>query len=260
MAPSVTEILFALGLGDRVVGVTRYCDHPLEARTRSQVGGFLDPNYEAVLALQPDLVLVYPEHLQPRDRFQELGLRTLVLPHWSLPDVFQSIEQVGQACGAVEPAQKLVASMQARLSALQAQNQGRTVPRVLICLDRVYGTGSLQDVYIVGPQGYFNELLQAAGGRNAYLGAPLAYPRISGEGILQLDPDVIVDLLPQDLAINDFERLKSDWKSLPLLRAVREDRVYVLRQNAMMRPGPRLPDCAEELSRLLQSTSEPARP
>src|SRR3954470_481013 len=97
LAPSITEVLFELGLGDRVVGVTRYCVFPPEARAKPQIGGYYDPNYEAISAARPDLAVVLPEHAEIRKELEHLGLKVLTVDHTSVQGILASIQLIGDA-------------------------------------------------------------------------------------------------------------------------------------------------------------------
>ena len=102
LAPNITEILYALGLEDKIIGVTRYCKYPPQATQKKKVGGYLDPNYEIIVAAKPDLVIVFPEQTQPVNHFTRLGIKTLTVEHLSIEDILESIMKIGKSCGAAE--------------------------------------------------------------------------------------------------------------------------------------------------------------
>lgn len=252
MSPSVTEILFALGLGDRVVGVTRYCLYPPEAQSRAKIGGHLDPNYEAVVALKPDLIVLREADTEADERFRQLGLTTLKVNHKRLEDILESIETIGRTCGLEERGRQLRAEIEAKLQKITEQTAKLAHPRVLLVAERALGTGQIEDVYVAGSYGYLDRLIALAGGQNA--GAPMRgeFSVVSTEGILQLNPEVIIDLVPKRADIEyDEEVLRHDWKQLPELPAVRAGRVYVLRDDYAFIPGPRMVLLVEKLARLI---------
>ena len=107
LAPSLTEILYALDLGDRVVGVTRYCDYPEGALAKTKVGGLMDPNYEAMVALKPDLVILMTSHRDAKRELAKMGIATLTVPHQTIADIHESIQTIGKACGASQKAAEL---------------------------------------------------------------------------------------------------------------------------------------------------------
>jgi iron complex transport system substrate-binding protein len=251
LAPSVTEVLFALGLGDRVAGVTRFCDYPPEARRRPQVGGFLDPSLEAIVALRPDLLVLLSGAEQNLADFARLGLPTLAVRHSDVDGVLESITTIGRVCGVPQRAEELVGRLQARLQRVRLKTAGRTRPRVLVSVDRTLGGGSVQDVYIAGCDGHIDRLIALAGGQNAYRG-PARFPIVSAEGILHLNPDTIIDLVPdRPYRALDRQAIRREWQALPRVAAVAAGRVYVLDEPYLTIPGPRFVQAVEELARLI---------
>ncbi|MEK6238039.1 MAG: helical backbone metal receptor [Planctomycetales bacterium] len=257
MAPGVTETVFALGLGSRLVGVTRYCDHPPEAKQLPQVGGLLDPRYEAVLAAKPDLVLAYPEHVRPKNRFAELRLKTLILKHDTMDEILESLALIGAACGVEERAARLADDMRERIRRIETITRGQARPRTLISLDRDLAARAVQGVYVVGNGGFYEELLEKAGGTNAYQGAAIKFPKLSAEGVLQLNPDVIIDMAGgvQDSG-RGLAEVRRDWDSLKTVAAVKTGRVHVFADSHLVRPGPRVVELLEEMAHALHPELE----
>lgn len=252
MAPSVTETLFALGLGDRVVGVTRFCDYPPEAQSRARIGGFHDPNIEAVVALRPDLVILLEGQEDNLETCRKLNLPALVVDHKNIDGILDSIATIGRACGASGRAGEILAGIRRRLDAVAARTAGLPRPRVLFAIERTLGTGGIEDVYIAGRDGHIDRIIELAGGRNAYTDGRVRFPAVSAEGIMQMDPEVIVDLVP-GLAGGglDREQLAADWGQLDRVAAVRAGRVCVLDDDFAYKPGPRFILLVEKLARLL---------
>ena len=136
MAPSITETLFALGLGDRVVGTTSYCNHPPEAREKPRIGGFHDPNFEAVVALRPDLVVTLVEQQSARDALAILGIPVATVSHQTIDGILESIPALGDACGVQPRAEALAGELRARLARIARRTAGLRRPRVLIVVGR----------------------------------------------------------------------------------------------------------------------------
>jgi len=247
LAPSLTEIVFELGLGDRVAAVTRYCTYPPEARSKPQVGGYYDPSYEAVTAARPDLVLMLTEQEEVRREFAKLGLRTLTADHFTVRGVLDSILAIGAACGCPERAAALRERLESRIRDIGRRTAGRPRPRVLLSIGRMAGDASLNRVTVCGRKGYFEELLELAGGTNAFEGE-LEFPSLSAEGILQADPDVVIELWP-DLKEKglDPEPVRKQWSTIPGFRG----RVHVIGESYVMVPGPRMALLLEDLARAI---------
>jgi len=252
LAPSITETLFVLGLGDQVVGVSRYCTYPPEAQERTEVGGLFDPNYEAILALDPDLVVMTVEHHQHRVHLDQLGVRHVSVDHQQLGGILASYGILGEVCGVPERAATLEAELRAEMTRLERAAAAHDRPSVLLVVGRELGSGVIRDPVIAGRDGFYDELIVLAGGTNAYAEGAVRFPTVSGEGLLVMDPDVIVDLVPDlaDLGV-DAAQVRRDWESLPGLRAVAAGRVHVLEGRHLVIPGPRFPQIIDDLATVL---------
>lgn len=246
MAPALTEIVFALGKGHTLVGVSRFCDFPAQARTIAKVGGLFDVNVEALLALDPEIVIAYPEHrqqikiLSPRVRLQ-------VVKHDRLSDLFAAVTRIGKVLRAEREAQNMVRELERSLAAVRAQVAGKKKVRCLIIAGR--DRDELKNMYIIGNRDFLDELLQIAGGVNAYQG-DVPYPSISLETVVFLNPDVIIELSAHYEGIGD-ERIYELWRPLTMLFAVRDRRLIIVRETFWLRPGPRVGAIAAAMARLL---------
>ena len=255
LAPSTTETLYALGLGDRIVGVTDFCNYPPEARDKTRVGALLRPGYERIIELKPDLVLALPEYVKGKDDLLRLGLNIEMVNNKNVADVLDCISSVGQLCGVAESAKLLRDQTVNRLSTIRQKSAaaGRR-PRVLAAIGRTVGQRGLAEVYVCGAGSFHDELIGLAGGANAV--ELDDYPMLSAEGIMRIDPDVIIDLIPGPGDDAAAETYGADWKALPSLSAVRNDRVYVLGGDHVLIPGPRFVQVVEDLAELLHGAGE----
>jgi len=254
LAPSITETLFQLGLGDRVVGVTRYCDYPREALAKAKVGGYYDPNYEAILLLNPDLILMLPEHEEPREHLGKLGLSILVVDHKTIPGILNTIMTIGKVCGVEQAAESIVSDLRTRMEHIRQTTEGLPRPRVMISVGR--NMGSLKDVYVSGRGGFYDEMITFAGGKNAYVGN-IAFPVISGEGIIRLNPEVIIDMVPdlEEKGLDEAMILK-EWETVSQVDALRNGRVHVFGQDYVVVPGPRFILIVEQMARVIHPQAE----
>ncbi len=252
MAPSVTETLFALGLGDRVVGVTRYCTYPPEVAEKDRVGGHFDPNFEAIVALRPDLVILLVEQEESRRALNSLGIATLVVRHKDIEGVLESISTIGRVCDADETAGQLLADINGRMEKIRRRTAGLPRQRVMISVGRTLAAGTVEDVFVAGSDGYFDRMIELAGGTNACPAGLGRYPVISPEGILHIDPDVIIDLVfPDHVKKHGRDKILSDWQAIREASAVAHERVYVVDNDFALVPGPRFILLLEKLSALL---------
>jgi iron complex transport system substrate-binding protein len=251
MAPSVTEILFELGLGDRVVGVTRYCDYPPATTRIAEIGGYMDPNYEAIVSLEPDLVILLDSHRDALRELNKMDLETLVTPHETIADIHESIHRIGNTCGVQEAARAILNDVTRRVEAVrQAVGYGPR-PRVLVSIERDTESGQVAGLYVAGRHTLYDEILGLAGGTNAIADTSVIYPQLSAEGVLQLNPDVIVDLVSYVRSDGSDDTIARAWEALHPVAAVRNGRVHVIVGTHALRPGPRYVRFLEELARIL---------
>ena len=252
LSPSITETLFALGLGDRVIGVTRHCRYPREAQDRTVVGGHFDMNFEAIVALEPDLAILRGENQQAAAFLEEQGVSVLAVDHRSVEGVLDSIGAIGRRGGAEAKAEQMIAEIRAEMDQVAQKTAGLTRPRVLVVAQRTLGSGRVEDVYIAGSDSFFDRLIALAGGENACPKGRPGFPVVSAEGILSMNPQVIVDLIAKERQAGlSKETMLRDWRQLDEVEAVRTGRVYLVDDDYVFIPGPRLGLSVRKLARLV---------
>lgn len=252
-APSLTEILFALGLGERVVGVTTYCNYPEEARRVPRIGTYIQPNLETIVSLRPDLVVIESNPIRLRERLEGLGLRVMELDQRTVSDIFRAIERLGQASGVAEQARALEARIRAEFEEVERRVTGRPRRRTAFIVGRT--PGALEGLIAVGSASYLNELIRLAGGENIFGAVAAPYPRVSLEEILARDPQVIIDMgemgRASGLSEAEARRVVELWNRYGSITAVRERRVHAVTADLYVVPGPRMGQAARELARML---------
>jgi len=243
MAPNVTEILFALGVADRVVAVTESCDFPPEAKLKTQLKG-TTPSIEQILALKPDLVLLPEDFIQPglMQQLDRLKVPAFVLQAASLEDVLLQIQTVARMLDRSQAGDVLVASMRQRMAAVKDRLQALPRPRILYVLN----TEPLQSV---GPGSFIHQLIELAGGENIAAGASGAYPRLSLENVIARDPECIVFPVGDEEGIPEDEQ--QQWRRWSQLSAVQHDRLVSVPSVLIDRPGPRLVEGLELLAKAI---------
>ena len=273
LAPSLSETLFALGLGPQVVGVTQFCAYPQEAASKPKVAGFGDVYLEALVRARPNLVVLPLDKTWNRLQMERLGLPSLALDTRTIPGLMQSIEILGQYTGHEAEAAKLLEDIKQNLAKAKAHAQGRQRPRVLFSVMHAYqGLGYISEISVIGNDGFYSELIELAGGQNAYQGS-LAFPRLSREAIIFLDPEVIIDIIPpnENLGENlngnvsenldaDLQAVRRDWQSLSSVSAIKNNRLLLLTDEAHTVPGPRFVQTLQVLSQAFHpdASSKPA--
>jgi len=239
LAPSVTECLFAIGAGPRVAGVTDFCNYPPEAATRKHVGGMINPSLEAIVALEPDLIVLSMEGNMRADfeRLTTLGAPVFVTNPRTLEGIYRSLEHLGTLTGCADSARTLVASLRARARAVRDAAKGKPPATLLTIV-------SVAPLMCAGEHTFIDELLAAAGGANLARRASGTYPAYSREQVIADDPEAIIvmsDALPREKSLVD---VFPEWATLS---AVRRQRVYRMDGDILSRPGPRAIDALETL-------------
>lgn len=238
LAPSVTEIVYALGAGDRVVGVCGQCDFPADVQRVTRVGGYVVPSVEAVLAVRPDLVIAVPS---PGNResvraLERAGVRVLVTHDRTLADVWASMRSIAESLGLAAEGERLVSDVRRRLDDIHTRVAGLPLRRVLMVVGHdpliAVGGGTLQD-----------ELVTLAGGTNIAADAGTVWPQITLELVVSRAPEVIVDS-----AMGTEAAGKALFAGLTTVPAVRAGRVVTLRGDTLLRAGPRVTEAAAALA------------
>lgn len=247
-SPSITETLYALGLGPQVVGVTTFCTFPKDALSKPKVGTFLEPDYERILQLKPTLVLVIKNPVGVTTRLRALGLRADELDMDNNQSVLASIARIGQLTGSEPSARRLAGAIRRDLDAVRSAAARKNRTSVLFLVGRAPGT--LQSMVGAGPGTFLDELLRLAGGVNILAASPIQYPKVSLEQILAADPDVIIDMGDYAHATGSDEKRRREelalWRAYGRLKAVRTGRVHAVTNSHFVVPGPRMAEAARE--------------
>jgi iron complex transport system substrate-binding protein len=249
-APSVVEFLFALGAGGRVVGVGDYCFYPPEATRLSRIGGEYNPNFERILALKPDLLIAQGRAEKLGDFCRRNAVPILCTNTDTLGTLRSGLRELGQAAGLEAEADRLGARLLVELAAVASRVAGRPRPKVFLCMNHT--PGSLRGLSTAHGGSLLSELLDIAGGENVLGDIALAYPPVSKDQLLERQPDVILDLHAGEELSDEARRLLlADWQAMASLPAVRSGRVYVLTDDSLLIPGPRVPAVARRLAEVL---------
>ena len=265
MAPSVTEILFALGLGERVVGVSNFCNYPAEAAKIDRIGGIMNPNLEAIVALESDLVVMLHGNKAIYPSLERFGIKTLTVDHKTVEGVLESIPTIGQTCGNGSAARRMVDELRGRIDRVRRKTAGLRRPRVMVSVDRTLGTGRLENIFAAGNEEYFDEMIEIAGGRNVFGDQAVRYPVVSNESIITANPEIIIDIVSSmhdtsssggkhsdSAAIDEIKaKASADWRQLSNVDAVVSGKVFCLGEDFISVPGPRFILLLEKLARLL---------
>jgi iron complex transport system substrate-binding protein len=250
LTPSTTEILYGVGAFDRVVAVSDYCTYPPEVKRLPRVGGWNNPNMEQIASLRPDLVIFSDAQAQfVKDKVEAAGIKTLVVPSQTLDDAYKAIELVGHATGDDASAGKLLAQTRASVETIRLTTERLPRLRVLCVVDRVPGT--LRDLYVAGEGSFIAQLIRTAGGEPISPPSREGWGKMQKEAVVALDPDVVLDLMMHKEGGSFDEDTLSVWKELPSLRAVRDGRVYPVRDETVLHPSQLVGDSARRFAELI---------
>jgi iron complex transport system substrate-binding protein len=252
-APSITELLYALGLGDNIVGVDRFSHYPAEAAKKPQIGDYAAPNLEVIARMKPTVVIIPTNPVQLKQRLEALHLRVLELDQEGIPALYRSFRQVGEATGTTARADKLTKDVQLQLTAIQSKAATLKPTRMMFVVART--PGSLDGLMVAGQASYLNEIIAIAGGVNVFKDAKAAYPKVSLEEVLARNPDVIIDMgeMGDTIGVTDAQKGKvvGLWSRMSSIGAVRTHRVHAVASDIFVVPGPRVVDAAQAFFKLL---------
>lgn len=245
--PSITEILFALGLGDKVVGVSDFCDYPEEAKTKPSVGNYFNPSIERIVALNPDLVLT-DGHSEGVKQLDSLGIAFLVIDPKDFDGIFRGIELIGQVTGAETRAKKLVDQMKADVARITNRVKGAQKVKAFYVID---ATGlNINKPWTAGPGSFIDSLINMAGGENVAGKAVVPWPQFSIEQLVHADPEVIILPAKHGTAFTAPEVLQGHpaWRQIT---AVKQGRIRTIDSDLVDRNGPRIVQGLEEIAKIL---------
>jgi iron complex transport system substrate-binding protein len=250
IVPAVTEMLFAIGAGPRVVAVSSFDTWPPEVKGLTRVGALLDPDIERILRLQPDLVVVYGSTPEVREKLERAGIATFPYVMGGLDNLMGTVRSLGHAVGRAQEAEQVAAGLEARFDAIRARVAGHERPRTLLVFGRE--PGALRGIDASGGVGFLADIVSLAGGENVLAGEKREAVRIGTEAILAAAPEIVIDLhYGRALSAEQIDRERAAWQSLPALPAVRGGRVALLVGDEFVVPGPRLADAAEAIAAVL---------
>ncbi len=240
LAPNITEILFALGLGARVVGVTTYCDFPAEAKTKEKVGDTIQPNLERIIALKPDLVIITTSsQLEKITRqLDELKIPVYVSNPRTVAEVSRSILNIGELTGATERAQAVAADMEQRIQAVRNRVKDLPRPRVFYVLQNA-------PLITAGHNTFINDLITLAGGESISGAERADYPQFSRETVIARAPEIIIVPESHGAELVSLAEVRRDFAATP---AVRAGRIVSINPDLTDRPGPRIVEGLEQLA------------
>jgi len=244
LAPSITEMIYFLGLGDTLVGVTRFSHFPEEARKKPRVGTYTDINVERVVTLDPDLVIATADGNRREDveMLEEAGVPVYVVNPRRIRQILEAIESVGNVCGVAPRARARVGSLRKRIEKVKEAVRGRHRPLVFLVINT-------KPLMSVNRSTTHHDVIELAGGRNLAEDQPVTYPRLSLEEVIRRGPEVII-ISSMDRG-REHERARRQWFRWTTIPAVQDGRVYAINSDLIDRAAPRVVKGLEEMARLI---------
>lgn len=239
LSPGITEILFAIGAGDRVVGVTDFCNYPEKAKSLPKVGGLLNPSYETLITLRPDLIIHQPNKHKIKNFVDKLSIRNLPISMLSFDEIFSSIKAIGIAVHSEVEADRLIQSMRKKIDFHKKRLAGVSQKSVLLILG--ISNDTMRELYGVGPKTFLGEMLALAGGKNILSGTQAQYPKVSKEFIIHESPEVIIEIGRTDILTEKSSvKRRKGWQKFSTIRAVKNNDIHIIGADYILIPGPRL--------------------
>ncbi|MBT5985330.1 MAG: ABC transporter substrate-binding protein [Nitrospina sp.] len=247
-SPAITEILFALGAGDRVVGVTDYCSFPKKACLLPSIGGPLNPSTETWISLKPDLIIIQEDSIVINKHATILKIPILKVSVNNLENILTSIQAIAKTMQVSKRGNQLVDKINSEIKQYRTRLRKLKPRQVLMLLSDTNDPS--RDLYAVGRNTFLNELLSIAGGENILPDTMATYPKISKEFIIAKSPEIIIEIGPKsNLSSDGILDRKKTWGKYPTLNAVKNNRLYFIGADYILIPGPRLINILDDLTR-----------
>jgi iron complex transport system substrate-binding protein len=248
-SPGITEIVFALGCEDRVVGMSQFTDYLPQVEGKAEVGGWLNPNKEMILKLKPDLVIIQGRHESLSQFCRQNGIQVISFTLENLNDILEAIVQMGDFLDAHKAAEYLSNQINQELELIHMKTCD--LPRRKVFLTFGHIPGDLSGLSTVSAGTFLHELVVIAGGRNIFADATGNYPRISKETLVVRQPEVIIEFCPGGLSPSKRKRMEMDWEKFSLIPAVKDQRIYFFTDDYLLIPGVRIIKTARLLFRAI---------
>ena len=244
LAPNLTEILYYLGLGDRVAGVTQFSYYPPEAVLKPKVGSYVNLNVERIISLNPDLAIGTADGNMPGvvKLLQQAGIPVYVVNPRKVRDVISTIAVIGELCGVGKKAKELSSSLERRVNDILEKTASLRRPLVFLQIN-------VKPIMTVNRNTIHHDVIRLAGGENMAKDEPITYPRISVEEVLRRKPEIII--ISSMERKGKFERMRTQWLKWSAIPAVKGRRIHLIESDLLDRPSPRIVEGLEALARLI---------
>jgi len=241
LAPSVAEVVHALELDDRVVGVGDYVVWPPALASKPKLGGLFNPDFETIVSLRPDVAILLESEASLRGRLEAVDVEVMTVPSDTLADIEQAIEMIGERFGVGDRSDALLRRWRVELT----PNPVESLMRVVMVIGRE--PARLGDMVVAGPGTFFDQLLSRLGAINAFYSVEMSYPQVGVEELLRREPEIILEIQPLDVPESRQQALMRDWEDLGALGELPAPCVRIVQGKHVLVPGPRLPEVYAQL-------------
>ena len=249
-SPAITEILFAIGAGDRVVGVTDLCNYPKQACRLPSIGGPLNPSTETWITLKPDLIIIQEDSEVIQKNAKIFKIPSLTVSVNNLNNILNSIQIIADSLHMSQAGHQLAIKIKTKIEGYRTHLKKIKPRQVLMLLSDTNDPS--RDLYAVGRDTFLNELLTIAGGENVLPDTMARYPKVSKEYIIAKSPEIIIEVGPKsNLSKEETLARKKTWGKFPTLRAVKDDKLYFISADYILIPGPRLLNILDDFTRTI---------
>ena len=249
-SPAITEILFAIGAGDRVVGVTDFCNYPKEACRLPSIGGPLNPSTETWITLKPDLIIIQEDSEVIQKNAKIFEIPSLTVSVNNLNNILNSIQIIADSLHMPQAGHQLAIKIKTKIEGYRTHLKKIKPRQVLMLLSDTNDPS--RDLYAVGRDTFLNELLTIAGGENVLPDTMARYPKVSKEYIIAKSPEIIIEVGPKsNLSKEETLARKKTWGKFSTLRAVKDDKLYFIGADYILIPGPRLLNILDDFTRTI---------
>lgn len=244
--PAATEIIYSLECEDRLIAVSNFCDYPPQAQEIAKIGGDINPNFERINALRPDLIILQGRCENVVDFCEQKQIEYINIQLRNTEEFYHNIKWLGEKLECQNEAETLCNKIRKELETIRAKVSGLKKRKVFFSLYRTPGT--LTSITTIGPETFLNELIDMAGGVNIFNDVKQDYPVISKETLLKRQPEIIIEPYSHS---KDETSVLNDWRNLEGLKAVENKNVHVVDADIMLKPGPRVVKAALILAKLI---------
>lgn len=242
LAPGLTEIVFSLGKGKNIIGNTKFCNFPEKAKKIRKIGGYLDLNLEVLIDLNPDIIILYPEHYNKIKILKDKA-ELLIVKHETLNDIFNSIRLISEKLKKIEKGKSITSKIKKALMNIKLKTVKKKKFKTLLIAGR--NPDQLTNITIIGKTDFLNEILEISGGINAYNG-DIPYPNISLESVVYMNPDFIIEF-SYFYTDKKKKEILNLWSKHDIITAVKKERIKIIKETFLLIPGPRIGEIAKKL-------------